>query len=187
MSRKKRKVTGAAKIGLDQLNTMTPAAFVAALGGVFEHSPWVAGTVCASRPFSTVAALHEAMESVVRSASSSTRLDLLRAHPELAGRVARDGRLTPHSSDEQRGVGLDRLTEAESRRFDELNGAYREKFGFPFIIAAKEHTKAGILRAFEARLENPLEVELENASTEVFKITRLRIRDIAEECSGAAK
>jgi len=180
-------VAEATKIGLDRLNSMTPAAFVVALGGVFEHSPWVAQAVCASRPFSTIGALHEAMESLVRSASSSTRLDLLCAHPELAGRVAREGQLTSHSSDEQGKAGLDRLSEAESRRFDELNSAYREKFGFPFIIAAKEHTKAGILRAFEARLENSLEVELENASTEVFKITRLRIQDIAEECPGAAR
>lgn len=178
-------VSAAPHLSLDHLNAMAPQTFVAALGGVFEHSPWVAEAVCAARPFSSIDAVHAAMATAVRSAPAGIRLALLRAHPELAGRLAREGRLTRHSSAEQGGAGLDRLSEEELRRFDELNRAYREKFGFPFIIAVKEHTKGAILDAFEARIENTVEMEVENALTEVFKITRLRIRSLVVESSGA--
>jgi 2-oxo-4-hydroxy-4-carboxy-5-ureidoimidazoline decarboxylase len=163
------------QLRLEQLNEVAADEFVAALGGVFEHSPWVAETVCAARPFPDVDALHGAMVTAVRSAPRGVQIDLLRAHPELAGRQAREGQLTADSTSEQGGAGLGRLAEDEFRRFDELNRAYREMFGFPFIIAVKEHSKDSILASFETRLGNSMDVEIEYALGQVFRITRLRL------------
>lgn len=160
---------------LARLNALDRAAFTAALGGVFEGSPWVAEAAFAERPFASLAALHEAMMAVVRKAPRWRRLALLRAHPDLAGKAARSGRLTVDSRAEQASAGLDRLTDDEYIRFDRMNAAYRRKFGFPFIVCVRNHGKESILAAFERRLGNDSDAEVSAAVEEVGTIARLRL------------
>ncbi len=160
--------------GLDRLERDD---FVSALGGVWEHSPWVAERAWAERPFADREALVVAMEGVVDSASDGERLALIVAHPDLAGKLAAAGRLTAESRGEQAGAGLDALTDGERRTFEERNEAYRKRFGFPFIVCAREHSKSGILAEFDRRLANGLEAEKRAAISEIKKIARLRVMD----------
>jgi len=162
-------------VSLDELNRATPAQFVAALGGIFEHSPWVAEAVVDKRPFATLAALHQAMADAVRAVDDATKLALLRQHPDLAGKAARAGAMTADSVSEQGSAGLDRLSEPEFGRFGALNSAYMEKFGFPFIVCVRRHTKDSIFRQFETRLKNDTPAEYGAALTEIFRITALRL------------
>jgi 2-oxo-4-hydroxy-4-carboxy-5-ureidoimidazoline decarboxylase len=162
-------------VTLDQLNRASRAEFTRALGDVYEQSPWVAEAAFERRPFASVAALHEAMTRAVRAAPRDAQLALLRAHPDLAGRAARAGALTAASAAEQASAGLDRLTGEESERFARLNVAYRERFGFPFIVAVRGQSRAGILAAFERRLAQPVAREIDTALGEVFEIARLRL------------
>src|SRR5262245_57464363 len=157
---------------LEQINAMTAKAFRDALGGVFEHSPWVAERAAGARPFASVAALHAAMVDAVRRASREEQLALLRAHPDLAGKEAKAGTMTRDSTSEQGSAGLDALSREEIERIDRR---YREQFGFPFIIAVRRHTKAGLFGEFERRLGNDAETELANGLEQVFLITRLRL------------
>lgn len=161
--------------GLDDLSRAERAGFVEALGGIFEHSPWVAERAWEARPFASASELHRAMRDVVRRASREERLALLRAHPDLAGKAARAGAMTAFSTEEQGSAGLNRLTDEEYARFDRLNRAYHEKFGFPFIVCVRNHTKASILEAFERRLGNSTDAEIEAALGEVSEITRCRL------------
>lgn len=163
------------ELSLDELNRMERATFVQVLGRIFEHSPWVAERVGGARPFPSGAELHRAMTDVVRKASAAERLALLRAHPDLAGNAARAGAMTASSTQEQARAGLDRLTDEEHARFGRLNAAYQEKFGFPFIICVRDHTKQSILDSFERRLGNPVDAEIEAALAEVSRITRYRL------------
>jgi 2-oxo-4-hydroxy-4-carboxy-5-ureidoimidazoline decarboxylase len=162
-------------ISLDELNTCNETAFVAGIGDIFEHGPWVAARAYAARPFATVAALHDAMMQAVRSATRVEQLAFLRGHPELGGKVARAGAMTEDSIAEQGGLGLDRLSDAEFERFERLNAAYREKFGFPFIIGVRRHTRDSILAWFEQRGTHDIETELAAALGEIGFITRLRL------------
>ena len=163
-------------ISLDQLSTRDRAAFVAAVGDVFEHAPWVAERAYAARPFVTVAALHGAMMQALRSAPRNEQLAFLRGHPELAGKVARAGAMTPDSRAEQGGLGLDRLSPADFARFERANAAYAQKFGFPFIVCVRRHASAeSILATFEQRVGNDIETEFAAALTEIGHITRLRL------------
>jgi len=163
-------------IRLDQLSTRDRAAFVAAVGDVFEHAPWVAERAYAARPFVTVAALHGAMMQALRSAPRNEQLAFLRGHPELAGKVARAGAMTPDSRAEQGGLGLDRLSPADFARFERANAAYAQKFGFPFIVCVRRHASAeSILATFEQRVGNDIETEFAAALTEIGHITRLRL------------
>ncbi len=148
-----------------------------ALAGIFEDSPWVAVAAWEARPFATVADLHAAMVEAFRRAPAERKLALLLAHPELAGGLARAGRLTDASNAEQASAGLDGLTGAETARFERLNGAYRDRFGFPFIVAVRDHTKASILESCEQRLRNRWEEEVETALEQVFRIARIRLDD----------
>src|SRR5262249_30281767 len=140
------------KISLDQLNRMPAAEFVAALGGIFEHSPWVAEAVVKGRPFATLVALHESMTKTVRAIDDPQKLAFLRQHPELAGKAAQAGTMTADSKSEQDSAGLTRLSAEEFARFHALNKAYADKFGFPFIVCVCRHTKTSIFRQFESRL-----------------------------------
>jgi 2-oxo-4-hydroxy-4-carboxy-5-ureidoimidazoline decarboxylase len=162
---------------VDYLNTCPPDAFVAEIGFAFEDSPWIARAAAGQRPFSDRAALHAAMVAVVNGASDEAKVALIQAHPDLAGRVAREGRLTAASAAEQAGAGLGALTPAEIARFDADNGAYRERFGFPFVICARENTKASILDALTRRSANERSTEIATALAEIAKIARLRIED----------
>src|SRR5262247_2734767 len=129
------------KIALASLNAADVAGFMAALGDVYEHAPWVAQAASRQRPFATLAALHAAMMAAVRAAPPDQQLALINGHPDLAGKAARAGAMTVDSKAEQASAGLDRLSEAEFAQFHRLNGAYREKFGIPFIICARRHGK----------------------------------------------
>jgi 2-oxo-4-hydroxy-4-carboxy-5-ureidoimidazoline decarboxylase len=162
-------------ITLAELNAADRSAFVAAVGDIFEHGPWVAERVHAARPFATVAALHDAMMQMVRGAPRPEQLAFLRGHPELGGKVARAGAMTADSVAEQGGLGLDRLSETEFALFERLNAAYGEKFGFPFIIGVRRHTRDSILRHFERRTANSVDAELVTAIAEIGCITRLRL------------
>lgn len=160
---------------LADLNALPAPAFVARLGGLFEHSPWVAEGVVDDRPFTSVDALHAAMVSVVEQAGPERRLALLNAHPELAGREAREGQLTPDSTTEQARVGLHALSADEAHQIAALNAAYRKRFGFPFIVAVRDYTKAGIFEAFAQRLAHDADTEFAEALRQVYRITRLRL------------
>ena len=168
-------------ITLDQLNRSNQSAFVAAVGDVFEHAPWVAERAYAARPFASVAALHEAMMQAVRAAPREQQLAFLRGHPELGGKVARAGTMTADSKAEQGGLGLDRLSEQDFARFERANAAYAEKFGFPFIVCVRLHRSAqSILAGFEQRVGNDPDTEFAAALTEIGHITRLRLDDRIE-------
>ncbi len=169
------------KLLLHSLNAMDEAAFVVAVGHVFEHSGWIAQRTHRKRPFDTIASLHERLVDTVRSADDAERLDLIRVHPDLVGRMAREGGLTRASTSEQRAAGLAVLSQAEREQFDRYNAAYRERFGFPFVICARENKKDAILAAFPVRLENTREAEIDIALAEIYKIARLRLIDAVSE------
>lgn len=160
---------------LDALNTAPAAEFVASLGAIFEHAPWVAEAVAARRPFASVEALFAAMREAVGAAPESRRLALLQGHPELAGRPARAGRMAAASLAEQAAAGLDRLSEAEYARFEALNAAYVATFGFPFILCVKRHGRASLLRQFETRLSSDAARERQTAEAEVLRIAAIRL------------
>ncbi len=159
-------------------SAMTRAEFVETFGGVFEHSPWVAEQAYGLElgpAHDAAAGLHNALARAFRSADDAARLGVLRAHPDLAGKLAAAKRLTAASAGEQAAAGLDALTDDERAAFEDLNGRYQEKFGFPFIIAVRDHDKAGILAAFRRRLEQPVESEIGEACRQVERIARLRL------------
>lgn len=167
-----------------QPSSMDRETFVATFGGVFEHSPFVAERahdLGLHAAHDAAVGLAGAMAAAFRRANPDERLAVLKAHPDLAGRLALAGDLTADSRSEQASAGLDRLAPAELERFTALNAAYVARFGFPFIIAVKGRTKDDILRAFEARIGNTPEAELATASREVEKIAAIRIRQIFGE------
>ncbi|MDO9403390.1 MAG: 2-oxo-4-hydroxy-4-carboxy-5-ureidoimidazoline decarboxylase [Polaromonas sp.] len=160
---------------LVRLNGLPADAFTALLADVFEHSPWVAERSAAARPFSSVDQLHRAMCAVVQAASDAEQLQLLRAHPELAGKQALDGELTEASALEQSGAGLTRLAPADMVRISALNAAYLARHGFPFIVCVGHHTQASLFQAFERRVGNTPDAERTEAMAQVGQIARLRL------------
>lgn len=160
---------------------MDRKAFIDAFGGVFEHSAWIAEAACdleLGPAHDTAEGLHQALVRIFRAAPDEKRLAVLRAHPDLAGKLAAAGRLTAQSTAEQASAGLDLLSDEERLRFTELNNRYTAKFGHPFIIAVRGLDKADILAAFVARIENDSQSELATACAEVEKIARLRLIDL---------
>ncbi len=162
---------------LSQLNSFNRAAFVAALGHLFEHSPWVADETWPRRPFRDATALHAALCATMRAAPREKQLALIRAHPDLAGRLAQQRKLTAESTLEQASAGLDRMSDAEIAEFQKNNAAYLARFGFPFIICARLNNRATILAAMQSRLTNSPEVEFVTALGEIEKIAKLRLDD----------
>jgi 2-oxo-4-hydroxy-4-carboxy-5-ureidoimidazoline decarboxylase len=162
-------------VSLDTLNTADRKAFTDALGEVMELAPWVADEAFAARPFASLAALYQTMTDAVRKASDARQRALIDGHPDLAGKAAREGKLTADSTAEQAGAGLDRLSEEEFAKFHRLNDAYREKFGMPFIVCVRRHGKDSILREFERRLGNDAATEQRTALDEIFRIAALRL------------
>ena len=163
---------------LKRPSAMSRKDFVAAFGGVFEHSPWIAEAAHELElgpMHDSATGLHNALTRIFRSAGEERRLAVLNAHPDLAGKLASAGRLTAESTGEQASAGLDMLTDAERARFTALNEAYVAKHGFPFIIAVKDNTKAGILEAFERRIENDRATEFAEACRQVERIAALRL------------
>ena len=167
-------MSGAA-ISIEAVNAMTAEEFGSFFAEVAEQSPWVAIEAAKARPFVNREAMIEAFVQAMAGASDSVRLDLLLAHPDLAGRAARAGDLADASRREQASAGLDRLDDAQFARFHELNGNYRERFGIPFIFAVKGATVEQILAAFESRIANSRDAELAAALDNVGKIFRFRI------------
>jgi 2-oxo-4-hydroxy-4-carboxy-5-ureidoimidazoline decarboxylase len=163
---------------LEQLNTMTADAFTAALSGIFEHSPWVAADAAAKRPFASVEALHRTMSESVETAGEARQLALINAHPELAGKAAVRGELTEESTREQSGAGLAQCTQEEFDKLQNLNRAYREKFGFPFILAVRGYDRHGIIANFEARVSNSRADELRTSLDQIYRIARFRLDDL---------
>jgi 2-oxo-4-hydroxy-4-carboxy-5-ureidoimidazoline decarboxylase len=161
---------------LDQLNTMSLEAFVAALDGVFEHAAWVAETVAAQRPFATVIALHDALMAAVNAAPPDVGLGFLRGHPPLSPKALADPGLTASSRAEQGGLGMTSLGE-QFARFETASTAYESRFGFPFIVCVRRQTPPFVLRGLERRLANTPEQERAAALAEIGHITRLRLVD----------
>ena len=164
-----------ARLSLDELNSVAESAFIGAFADVVEHAPWVAQLVVGKRPFSTMAALNDAMSAAVLNLPSDKKLDLIRAHPDLAGKAARAGALTAHSTAEQSSAALDRLSDQEFETFHRFNEAYLGRFGFPFVICVRRHTKGSILSQFERRLRNPQPDEMDTAIAEICRIAALRL------------
>ncbi|MDX2203681.1 MAG: 2-oxo-4-hydroxy-4-carboxy-5-ureidoimidazoline decarboxylase [Hyphomicrobiaceae bacterium] len=165
---------------LAELNAADARDFAAALGEIFEHAPWVAEAAAAGRPYATVADLHAAMCAAVRAADRDTQIGFLRGHPELGGKVARAGAMAAASRQEQGALGLDRLSEEEFQRFEHLNEAYGRRFGFPFIICVRRHTRDSILARFAARLAGSQDDEIAAALCEIGFITRLRLASLVD-------
>ena len=169
------------KIPLSELNACDLERFVEICGPFFEKSPWFARRAAGRRPFADMEALHASLMVEVVRAPREEQLALVRAHPDLVGRLAREGRLTAESTREQAAAGLTDLTEEEIRQFEEYNAAYRERFGFPFVICARENKKDAILMQFPLRLRNSPEQELQMALANIYKIARLRLFDTVAE------
>jgi 2-oxo-4-hydroxy-4-carboxy-5-ureidoimidazoline decarboxylase len=165
-------------VTIDELNAMDETRFVAHLGGVFEHSPWVADGAWAARPFASIDALHAAMCEVVAGAGRERQLALIRTHPELAGKAAVRGELTDASTREQRGAGLDQCSPDEYARLTELNAAYTARFGFPFILAVRGHTRQSIIDNMAARLGNGHDAERAEALRQIERIAAFRLADM---------
>ncbi len=173
------------KITVNEINRLSEDEFVARFGSLYEHSPWVAAGAWRERPFGDLSELHGTFQRVVRDAPPERQLDLIRAHPDLAGKAAIAGDLTPESTREQASAGLNRLTPEEyEKAFTKANREYRERFGFPLIIAAREYTKETILAEGEARLKHSRSEEIETALSEIAKIAYLRLQDQVEPGSG---
>ncbi|MCZ8521724.1 MULTISPECIES: 2-oxo-4-hydroxy-4-carboxy-5-ureidoimidazoline decarboxylase [Paenibacillus] len=162
---------------LPEINEMSLDDFVQSIGWVFEHSPWVAVRAYGSAPFASVEGLHRCMAGVVQRASREEQLELLRAHPDLAGRL----QMTDSSVREQQGAGLTELTAQEYAEFTACNTAYTRRFGFPFILAVRGHNKQSILSSMKERQGNGPEDELETALREVARIARFRLLDTIED------
>jgi 2-oxo-4-hydroxy-4-carboxy-5-ureidoimidazoline decarboxylase len=160
---------------LAELNRSSGADFVAALANVFEHSAWIAEQAAANRPFAGVTPLFEAMQAAVERARPEQRLALIKAHPDLANKTQRAAGLTAESDAEQHSVGLDRLSDAEYEAFERVNKAYRAKFGFPYIVCVRRHTRDSILRDFERRLPNDASAEVATSIAEICRIAALRL------------
>jgi 2-oxo-4-hydroxy-4-carboxy-5-ureidoimidazoline decarboxylase len=170
------------RVTLAELNAGGRQEFLSACSGLFEGSPWVAERAWLARPFHTLEALHREMVAALHGASLGEKLGLIRAHPDLVGRLsARTPALGVHSAREQAAAGLDSLTEEEARMFRSFNEEYHGKFGFPFVICAKENRKDAILQAFPRRLSQEREREIETALAEIGKIAWLRLHDTVSE------
>ena len=167
-------------MNLSDVNALHPAGFVAALGGVFEHSPWVAERAYDARPYANVGALHDAMLRVVHSATRDEQLALIRAHPELAGCAMVRNEMTADSTKEQSGAGLTSCSPEEYARLVELNAHYNAKFHFPFILAVKSYDRAGVIAEFARRVERDVDVEFAEALRQIARITRLRLEALLE-------
>jgi 2-oxo-4-hydroxy-4-carboxy-5-ureidoimidazoline decarboxylase len=170
----------AGPVDMAPINAMDRTAFVQKFGGIFENSPWVAESAWDKRPFAGIDEMHAAMVAVARYAPATLQLVLLQSHPDLAGKEAQAGAMTASSVAEQASAGLNALSHDEMTRMSDLNAAYKKKFGFPFIIAVRMHTKEGILFEFNRRLANDTQTEFANDLQNVYVITRLRLNKMLD-------
>jgi 2-oxo-4-hydroxy-4-carboxy-5-ureidoimidazoline decarboxylase len=165
------------RVDLAALNAMPYDDAVKLCGGFFEHSPWIVEAALHKRPFETVEAFHGACMDAVSSSSEGAKVALIRAHPDLVGRLARAAGLTRESRREQASAGLDALTAAEAKRLERYNAEYRERFGFPFVICARKNRTAAILEALPRRLGQTRDEEIREAIAQIGEIARLRMGD----------
>jgi 2-oxo-4-hydroxy-4-carboxy-5-ureidoimidazoline decarboxylase len=163
---------------ISQLNQLGQTEFVRVIGPVFEHSPWIAETTFAKKPFADLENLHHALCETVKNSSEEKQFALIRAHPDLVGKIALAAQLTKESTNEQASAGMNKLSPEEIDLFQKQNAAYKKKFGFPFVICARLNKKTAILAGFERRLINSREEEIKTALEEIFKIAELRLRDL---------
>jgi 2-oxo-4-hydroxy-4-carboxy-5-ureidoimidazoline decarboxylase len=163
---------------LAELNACSREDFVAALANVFEYSPWIAEQAATARPFAGMKQLFDGMKATVERAPAELRLALIKAHPDLASKTQRAAGLTAESNAEQNSAGLDRLSDAEYAAFERVNNAYRSKFGFPYIVCVRRHTRDSILRDFERRLPNDAASEMQASIGEIFRIAALRLDEL---------
>jgi len=168
-------------IRLAQLNQLDQDAFAELLGGIFEHSPWVARQAWTQRPFARITALHDTMCRAVADAGETAQLALIRAHPTLAGKAAIRGELTPASSSEQSGAGLGECSAEEYASITALNRAYEERYGFPFILAVRGHTRQSIIAQMRSRIGNTHDEELAQALLQIERIAGFRLADTIRE------
>jgi 2-oxo-4-hydroxy-4-carboxy-5-ureidoimidazoline decarboxylase len=170
----------AGPVDMTPINAMDRAAFVVKFGGIFEKSPWVAEKAWEKRPFASLDDMHGAMVAVAKTAPATQQLALLQAHPDLAGKEAKAGTMTASSVAEQASAGLNTLSAPELAELTGLNAAYKAKFGFPFIIAVRMHSKEGIFFEFKRRLHNDTQTEFANDLQNVYIITRLRLNKLLD-------
>src|ERR1700743_2490125 len=168
------------QITLADLNACSQDDFVAALANIFEYSPWIAAQVASGRPYAGVGQLFAAMKAAVEHAAPELHLALIKAHPDLANKTQRAAGLTAESNAEQNSVGLDRLSDAEYEAFERVNNAYRAKFGFPYIVCVRRHTKDSILRDFERRLPSDITTEVATSIAEISRIAALRLDQLVK-------
>jgi 2-oxo-4-hydroxy-4-carboxy-5-ureidoimidazoline decarboxylase len=163
------------EVSLEALNSGSRRAFVAMLADIFEHSPWVPEVAAVERPFATLEALYQSLKTALIRAGDERQRSVITAHPDLAGKAARAGTLTPDSTAEQASAGLDRLSEEDYATFHRLSEAYKARFGFPFIICVRRHTKDSILRELDRRRVSDATTERNTALTEILRIVALRL------------
>lgn len=165
-------------MNLTDLNRLSQSDFTAALAGIFEHSPWIPEATWTRRPFASVDELHAALCATLAAADADAKLALIRAHPELAGKLAVRGELTEASLREQSGAGLNQCSPEEFARLTALNAEYSARFGFPFILAVRGHTRDSIIANMAARIGNEPEVEIATAVAQIERIAGFRLRDL---------
>ena len=165
---------------IQEANSLDREQFVDRLGFLFEGSPWIAERAWQARPFASLDDLHQALCRAMYEATEEQQVSLIRAHPDLVGRAALSGSLTPESSREQASAGLDRLSAEEIATFDRLNGEYKARFDFPFVICARENKKDSILDGFASRMHNSRQREISTALHEISKIAYLRLLDVMD-------
>ncbi len=166
---------------LEEINQLDREAFIQVLGRLFEGPPWIVTYAWAHRPFTGLDHLSQTLYTIMYQAPLERQVDLLRAHPDLVGKAALLGTLTPASTSEQAAAGLERLTPDEIALFQRFNKTYRARFGFPFVICARENKKESILAGFAIRLEHTREQEIPLALDEVAKICALRLQDLVQD------
>jgi 2-oxo-4-hydroxy-4-carboxy-5-ureidoimidazoline decarboxylase len=159
---------------INQLNDVTNEKFISILHGIFEHSPWVAEQAVNQKPFISLHHLHQTMVDMVKNASYTDKITLIKAHPNLGERIS----MTNHSIKEQTGAGLQNLTPEEYEQFTSTNHQYMKKFGFPFILAVRGKNKHEIYEAMKSRIHSSEEVEFETALSEIYKIALLRLEEM---------
>ncbi len=173
----KKLLTATMSQAIAQLNLMSQEEFVGVLGTVFEHTPEIAQKAWNYRPFEDAITLHQKMTEVVEMMSKDEQIALIQAHPDLGSKA----KMADASVEEQAGLGLDRLNAQEYKRFQLLNQSYKDKFGFPFIIAVKNQTKVSVLDAFERRSQNNIDTEIARAIAEINKIAWFRLLNVIEQ------
>ena len=165
-------------MNLEILNNSDQSSFTQILGEIFEHSPWIPRETWTKRPFHSLENLHHELSETLEAADEKKKLELIRAHPDLAGKLAVSGELTEFSTTEQQSAQLDKLTEHQFETISKFNQAYKSKFEFPFIICVKDHTQSSIFKHFEERTNNDAETELNAALQQISRIAWHRLNDL---------